>query len=64
MPLRRGEPNRREIALIRRGTCTFQTKAANAQAAGAPAGIVIYNNQKPASPSMPSGEVSQCSPSR
>ncbi len=31
------------IALIRRGTCGFAIKAANAQAAGA-AGVVIYNN--------------------
>jgi minor extracellular serine protease Vpr len=31
------------IALIRRGTCTFYVKAANAQAAGA-VGVVIYNN--------------------
>jgi minor extracellular serine protease Vpr len=32
-----------KVALIRRGTCGFQVKAANAQAAGA-AGVVIYNN--------------------
>jgi Zn-dependent M28 family amino/carboxypeptidase len=31
------------IALISRGTCTFATKAANAQASGASA-VVIYNN--------------------
>jgi len=31
------------VALIRRGTCSFQIKAANAQNAGA-AGIIIYNN--------------------
>jgi subtilisin family serine protease len=31
------------IALVRRGTCGFAIKAANAQAAGA-AGVVIYNN--------------------
>lgn len=31
------------IALIKRGACTFQIKAANAQAAGA-AGVIIYNN--------------------
>lgn len=31
------------VALIRRGTCTFHAKAANAQAAGA-AGVVLYNN--------------------
>jgi subtilisin family serine protease len=33
-----------KIALIRRGTCSFQIKVANAQAAGA-VGVVIYNNQ-------------------
>ncbi len=32
------------VALIRRGGCTFYTKAANAVAAGA-AGVVLYNNQ-------------------
>jgi subtilisin family serine protease len=32
-----------KVALIRRGTCAFYTKAANAQAAGA-IGVVIYNN--------------------
>jgi subtilisin family serine protease len=32
-----------QVVLIRRGTCSFQIKAANAQAAGA-AGVVIYNN--------------------
>lgn len=32
------------IALISRGTCTFATKATNAQAAGASA-VVIYNNR-------------------
>jgi hypothetical protein len=32
-----------KIVLIRRGTCTFYIKAANAQAAGA-AGVVLYNN--------------------
>ncbi len=31
------------VALIRRGTCSFHEKAANAQAAGA-AGVVLYNN--------------------
>jgi subtilisin family serine protease len=31
------------IALIRRGTCTFNVKSLNAQAAGA-AGVIIYNN--------------------
>ncbi len=31
------------MALIRRGTCAFGQKAANAQTAGA-AGVVIYNN--------------------
>jgi minor extracellular serine protease Vpr len=31
------------VALIRRGTCAFGLKAANAQAAGA-AGVVLYNN--------------------
>lgn len=31
------------VALIRRGTCPFHTKAANAQAAGA-AGVALYNN--------------------
>jgi minor extracellular serine protease Vpr len=31
------------VALIRRGTCAFSLKAANAQAAGA-AGVVLYNN--------------------
>lgn len=31
------------VALIRRGTCTFHTKALNAQNAGA-AGVVLYNN--------------------
>lgn len=31
------------VALIRRGTCTFNVKALNAQAAGA-AGVIIYNN--------------------
>ncbi len=31
------------VALVRRGTCGFAVKAANAQAAGA-AGVVIYNN--------------------
>lgn len=35
------EPGR--IALIRRGTCTFQTKVENAAAAGA-AGVVIFNH--------------------
>ncbi|MFL6195435.1 MAG: S8 family serine peptidase [Thermoanaerobaculia bacterium] len=33
-----------KVALIRRGTCGFFEKVANAQAAGA-AGVVIYNNQ-------------------
>ena len=32
-----------KVALIRRGTCTFFTKASNAQAAGALA-VVLYNN--------------------
>ena len=32
------------VALIRRGSCSFFSKASNAQAAGA-AGIVLYNNQ-------------------
>ncbi|KAJ1932390.1 hypothetical protein FBU59_006386, partial [Linderina macrospora] len=32
-----------KIALIKRGVCTFDTKAANAQAAGA-IGVIIYNN--------------------
>jgi minor extracellular serine protease Vpr len=32
-----------EVALIRRGTCTFHTKALNAQNAGA-IGVVLYNN--------------------
>jgi minor extracellular serine protease Vpr len=32
-----------KVALIRRGTCGFAEKAANAQAAGA-AGVVLYNN--------------------
>jgi minor extracellular serine protease Vpr len=32
-----------KVALIRRGTCTFYTKASNAQAAGAVA-VVLYNN--------------------
>jgi len=31
------------VALIRRGTCSFNTKAVNAQSAGA-AGVVFYNN--------------------
>lgn len=31
------------VALIRRGTCTFRTKALNAQAAGA-TGVALYNN--------------------
>jgi minor extracellular serine protease Vpr len=31
------------VVLIRRGTCSFHEKAANAQAAGA-AGVVLYNN--------------------
>ena len=38
-----------KIALIRRGSCPFHTKSANAQAAGA-AGVVLYNN-------APAGEV-------
>ncbi|HEY6908022.1 MAG TPA: S8 family serine peptidase [Myxococcales bacterium] len=33
-----------KIALVRRGTCGFAVKVANAQAAGA-AGVVLYNNQ-------------------
>jgi len=33
-----------KIALVRRGTCTFQVKAANVQAAGA-VGALFYNNQ-------------------
>ncbi|MBQ0934562.1 S8 family serine peptidase [Ideonella paludis] len=32
-----------KVALIRRGTCAFYTKAANAQAAGA-VGVILYNN--------------------
>lgn len=32
-----------KVALIRRGSCTFNAKAANAQAAGA-IGVVLYNN--------------------
>jgi subtilisin family serine protease len=32
-----------QVALIRRGTCSFYIKAANAQAAGA-VGVVLYNN--------------------
>lgn len=32
-----------QVALIRRGTCTFYAKAFNAQAAGA-AGVIVYNN--------------------
>jgi minor extracellular serine protease Vpr len=32
------------IALVKRGTCTFETKAANAAAAGATA-VIIYNNE-------------------
>ncbi|HET7788947.1 MAG TPA: S8 family serine peptidase [Myxococcales bacterium] len=32
------------VALVRRGTCGFAVKVANAQAAGA-AGVVLYNNQ-------------------
>ncbi len=32
-----------EIALIRRGTCTFSTKIRNAQNAGA-VGVIVYNN--------------------
>ncbi len=34
-----------KVALIRRGTCGFAEKAANAQAAGA-AGVVLYNNAR------------------
>ncbi|RJL22713.1 M28 family metallopeptidase [Bailinhaonella thermotolerans] len=34
------------IALIQRGTCTFQVKAENAQAAGA-AGVIIFNEGQP-----------------
>jgi minor extracellular serine protease Vpr len=33
-----------KVALVRRGTCGFAVKVANAQAAGA-AGVVLYNNQ-------------------
>ena len=32
-----------KVVLIRRGTCTFYTKASNAQNAGA-AGVILYNN--------------------
>jgi subtilisin family serine protease len=32
-----------KVALIRRGTCSFYTKASNAQTAGA-SGVVLYNN--------------------
>ncbi|ORX64684.1 subtilisin-like protein, partial [Linderina pennispora] len=32
-----------KVALIQRGNCTFNEKAANAQAAGA-AGVIVYNN--------------------
>ena len=35
-----------KVALIQRGTCTFATKAANAQAAGA-AGVIIFNEGQP-----------------
>ncbi|RCG31317.1 aminopeptidase [Sphaerisporangium album] len=34
------------IALLQRGTCTFQVKAANAQAAGA-RGVIIFNEGQP-----------------
>jgi len=35
-----------KVALIRRGTCTFNEKAHNAEAAGA-IGVVLYNNNPP-----------------
>jgi hypothetical protein len=35
-----------KIALIQRGTCTFETKATNAQAAGA-IGVIIFNEGNP-----------------
>lgn len=47
-----------QIALIRRGTCSFYIKSSNAQAAGA-AGVVLYNNTTgPLSPTVaaPTGQ--------
>jgi Zn-dependent M28 family amino/carboxypeptidase len=35
-----------DIALVQRGTCTFQVKAENAQAAGA-SGVIIFNEGQP-----------------
>lgn len=45
-----------KIAVIKRGSCTFTTKAANAQAKGAQ-GVLIVNNQ-PGDPTSPSVETS------
>jgi Zn-dependent M28 family amino/carboxypeptidase len=42
------------IALIQRGTCPFQLKAANAQAAGA-VGVIIFNEGQPGRTEAPSG---------
>ncbi|MFI0404720.1 M28 family peptidase [Actinomadura sp. 3N508] len=47
---------RGSIALVQRGTCTFETKAANARAAGASA-VVIYN--KPGEKGLLNGTVNR-----
>lgn len=46
------------IALIQRGTCTFGTKALNAQAAGA-SGVVIFNEGNPGRTGVFSGSLVQ-----
>jgi Zn-dependent M28 family amino/carboxypeptidase len=42
------------VALIQRGTCTFEVKAANAQAAGYDA-VVIFNEGQPGRTDLPAG---------
>src|SRR5262249_32116387 len=49
------------VALIRRGTCTFQTKVENAVAAGA-AGVVIMNEGTERHTEIFSGELTQLAP--
>lgn len=46
------------IALIQRGTCTFGTKAMNAEAAGA-SGVVIFNEGNPGRTALLSGSLVQ-----
>jgi hypothetical protein len=57
------EFERGSVALIRRGTCTFQTKVENARSAGA-AGVVIMNEGTDGRTDVFSGQLSHLAPFR